>query len=126
MNETQDSTTTGAEQEAAGEDTAARKNVFDVIGDALKKGKADATEAAQDAIPKMKKAVETGAYKGAYGAAFGFGFSLAVLKELVPQSVVDGMKSGAQAGAKKADEVFTPQEKSASADAMEVPAVVMA
>ena len=125
MNESENSTM-GAGQETAGQETGARKNVFDVIGGALKKGKSDATEAAKEALPKIKKALETGAYKGAYGAAFGFGFGVAVLKELVPQSIKHGVKAGAEAGAKKADDAFSPQEKNVSEDAIEVPAVVMA
>lgn len=70
-----------------------------------------ARAAAQEAVPKIKAALNDTGYWASYGASFAAAFTTTLAKEFAPESLKKGGYDGAQAG-KKAAEDFANQRKS--------------
>lgn len=90
------------------EETDAGAKEFEDLKDAVRKaweaGASKARDAADEAIPKTKGAIEKAAYEVVYELAYGATFASTVVGHLVPDVLRKASKSGATAGEEAAQD----------------------
>ncbi len=80
------------------------KPPFGTIRSAMRQAAADAREAADRAVPKVKSAAEDAVYWMAYGVSFAAVFQWQVAKHLAPQCLKAGNRDGVKKGKESAEE----------------------
>jgi hypothetical protein len=116
MNETpnSDPENPGSENQSHGsanQSSHSSKRVFDSVRDAINEGAQQARAAAEEAIPRVRAAVNDATYWLGYSVSFAAVFSYTVVTELAPEVLKTGAHDGTEAG-RKAAEDFTRARKS--------------
>jgi len=81
--------------DAAAEAETSKPNLGENIAATIRKAAADAKEAAEAMLPKIKSTAERAAYGASYAASYGAVFAATLAKEVLPDPVLKGLSEGA-------------------------------
>lgn len=91
--------------------SAAFEDLASAFKEAARKGRTDAKQAFEQAVPKLKQDFNKGAHDLAYAVSFAAAFGYEILRELTPDTLANGAREGQEAGRRAANDAIRRQRE---------------